>query len=82
MKKNIIISALLSLGVLALAGTVLAGAIPVDGLPTDVDQCKKDGWRNYYVDEAASIGMFKNQGDCVSFVVTDGRNEPDGPPIH
>ena len=43
-------------------------------VPTGVDQCKKDGWRSYG-------DTFKNQGDCVSFVATDGRNLPDGPPI-
>ena len=24
----------------------------------------------------AGTGVFKNQGDCVSFVATDGRNQP------
>ena len=37
-------------------------------LPTSKDQCKKDGWKVY--------GVFKNQGDCVSFIATGGRNEP------
>ena len=36
--------------------------------PTTGDDCKQDGWRKYAV--------FKNQGDCVSWVVTGGRNEP------
>ena len=40
--------------------------------PTDKDDCKKGGWENYK-------GLFKNQGDCVSFVATDGKNQPDGP---
>jgi hypothetical protein len=31
------------------------------------DQCKDGGWR--------SLG-FKNQGDCVSFFASGGRNEP------
>lgn len=39
-------------------------------LPTNADQCKKDGWRAY--------GVFKNQGDCVSFVATGGKNLPAG----
>jgi hypothetical protein len=38
-------------------------------LPTDKDQCKKDGWKNYGT-------SFKNQGDCVSYVATRGKNEP------
>ena len=36
--------------------------------PTSADQCKKDGWQEY--------GIFKNQGDCVSYVSTHGKNEP------
>jgi hypothetical protein len=35
------------------------------------DDCKKDGWRQYG-------GQFKNQGDCVSYFATGGRNEGDG----
>jgi hypothetical protein len=37
-------------------------------LPTTTEACKNGLWRAYLV--------FKNQGDCVSFVATDGRNEP------
>lgn len=37
-------------------------------MPTTKDQCKKDGWQ--------SFGIFKNQGDCVSFVATGGKNGP------
>jgi hypothetical protein len=40
-------------------------------LPTSEDQCKKGGWKQY--------GVFKNQGDCVSFVATHGKNPPSGP---
>jgi hypothetical protein len=29
---------------------------------------KNGGWRSY--------GVFKNQGDCVSFVATNGKNPP------
>lgn len=36
--------------------------------PTTADQCKKNGWQSY--------GIFKNQGDCVSYVVTGGKNPP------
>jgi hypothetical protein len=46
---------------------VIVDAAP---LPTSKDQCKNGGWR--------SFGVFKNQGDCVSFVATGGRNEPAG----
>jgi hypothetical protein len=40
-------------------------------LPTSKDQCKRGGWQTY--------GFFKNQGDCVSFVATGGKNPPDNP---
>jgi hypothetical protein len=40
-------------------------------LPTSSEQCKNGGWRSY--------GVFKNQGDCVSFVASGGRNQPSGP---
>jgi hypothetical protein len=46
----------------------LASPLPVG--PRSKDDCKKDGWR--------SFGVFKNQGDCVSFVATGGRNGPAG----
>jgi hypothetical protein len=35
---------------------------------TSKDQCKKGGWMTF--------GVFKNQGDCVSFVATGGKNPP------
>ena len=38
--------------------------------PTAKDQCKNGGWRNF--------AGFKNQGDCVSYVATRGRNQPPG----
>ena len=40
-------------------------------LPTSPDQCKNGGWKTF--------GVFKNQGDCVSFVATKGKNPPSGP---
>jgi hypothetical protein len=36
--------------------------------PTSKDQCKNGGWKTYEV--------FKNEGDCVSFVATKGKNPP------
>jgi hypothetical protein len=53
------------------AVTVIAGDIivtDVSPLPTAKDECKNGGWRNY--------GVFKDQGDCVSFVATGGKNPP------
>ena len=44
-------------------------ALTIAGLD-DADDCKQGGWRTYKV--------FKNQGDCVSYVVTGGRNLPSG----
>lgn len=38
------------------------------GLTLSANDCKKGGWRNF--------GIFKNQGDCVSFVATGGKNGP------
>jgi hypothetical protein len=46
------------------------GDITAFGLPTSKDQCKTGGWKTY--------GIFKNQGDCVSFVATNGKNQPAG----
>jgi hypothetical protein len=34
------------------------------------DSCKKDGWKQF----TSSPGPFKNQGDCVSYFASDGRN--------
>ena len=39
--------------------------------PASKDQCNNGGWRNY--------GVFKNQGACVRFVATGGKNPPSGP---
>jgi hypothetical protein len=38
-------------------------------LPTATEQCKNGGWRSFG-------SVFKNQGDCVSFVATGGKNPP------
>ena len=77
MKSKIISISLLAVILLLMAASVARAAIipPPPTVPTSTDDCKKDGWRNYG-------DMFKNQGDCVSFVVTDGENAPDGPPNH
>lgn len=39
--------------------------------PTSKDDCKNGGWMNYGT-------TFGNQGDCVSFVATQGKNQPKG----
>jgi hypothetical protein len=45
-------------------------AVLSPALPTAKDECKDGGWQ--------SFGVFKNQGDCVSFVATGGKNPPAG----
>jgi hypothetical protein len=37
-------------------------------LPATEQECKNAGWR--------AFGVFQNQGDCVSFVATGGKNPP------
>ena len=37
-------------------------------LPTSVEECQGGGWRDF--------GVFKNQGDCVAFVASRGKNPP------
>jgi hypothetical protein len=41
-------------------------------LPTRKEDCKNGGWKRY--------GVFRNQGDCVSYVATGGKNPPSGRP--
>jgi hypothetical protein len=53
-----------------LGGSVSGGDITVvdaPPLPTSKDQCKNGGWQTF---------GFKNQGDCVGFVATEGKNPP------
>jgi len=55
-------------------GNVSTGDITVvdaPPLPTSKEQCKNGGWRTF--------GAFRNQGDCVSFVATRGKNPPSDP---
>jgi hypothetical protein len=68
-------------GTIVTPGTVYIDNISVNGqvvgspetnVPTLKDQCKKDGWKSFG-------DMFKNQGDCVSFVASKGKNQPSGP---
>jgi hypothetical protein len=41
-------------------------------MPVAAENCRKGGWQ--------AFGVFKNQGDCVSYVATHGRNVPAGTP--
>jgi hypothetical protein len=47
-------------------------SLEVDCLPNTTAECKNGGWTGFF-------GVFKNQGDCVSFVATGGKNPPSGP---
>lgn len=38
--------------------------------PTTTSECKDGNWETF--------GFFKNQGDCVSYVATGGKNQPAG----
>jgi hypothetical protein len=50
-------------------GGILIDNVSVEAaLPTSADQCRDNGWQTF--------GVFNNQGDCVSFVATGGKNEP------
>jgi YVTN family beta-propeller protein len=49
-------------------GVAITPAPPVITVPTNKDQCKQGGWRTF------SNPSFKNQGDCVSFVVSHPRS--------
>jgi hypothetical protein len=42
--------------------------VPAPPVPTSTSDCKNGGWQ--------AFDVFKNQGDCVSYVATDGRNAP------
>ena len=55
-------------------GSLTVDVYKVNPMPTSADQCKKDGWKQY--------GVFKNQGDCVSYVATGGSNPPSGGKKH
>jgi hypothetical protein len=44
-------------------------------VPTSFEECKKGGWMSF---ATFGFAVFKNQGDCVSFVATGGKNQPAG----
>jgi hypothetical protein len=55
---------------ISIAEVIGGGISIVDAppLPTTTEQCKNGGWR--------AFGVFENQGDCVSFLATGGKNPP------
>ena len=56
-------------------GTYLDAVSVTAALPESLEECKNGDWRRYVDDGGAP---FKNQGDCVSFVATEGSNPADG----
>jgi len=44
------------------------------GVPTTKEDCQNNGWTTFHNPDGSP--MFNNQGDCLSFVVTHGKNEP------
>jgi hypothetical protein len=72
MKTKFIIAICVLSTMFALSASAAVIIPPPSITPTNTADCKKGGWENHN-------GLFKNQGDCVSFVATDGKNQPDGP---
>ena len=54
-------------------GDGIGAACDTQELPLTKDDCKQDGWKRF-----DGTATFKNQGDCVSFVATGGKNPPAG----
>jgi hypothetical protein len=50
------------------SGSLTVDVYRVNTNPTSATQCKNNGWKAY--------GVFKNQGDCVSFVASGAQNLP------
>jgi hypothetical protein len=49
-------------------------------LPTTTEECKNGDWQDFITDGSGHhhTHLFKNQGDCVSFVATGGKHSPAG----
>lgn len=56
-------------------GLCNGGAVPPPVVPSDKNSCMNNGWKTL---KDSSGNSFKNQGDCVSFVATKGRNKGAG----
>ena len=52
-------------------GLDFSATVTFQTVATAKDQCKDGGWETL-VDSSGNA--FKNQGDCVSFVATNGKN--------
>lgn len=53
------------------------GGAPAYSYPASDGQCKNGNWRTFVTPD----GTFKNQGDCQSWVMTNGRNAPANTPV-
>jgi hypothetical protein len=49
--------------------------LPVSQIPSDKGECKGGGWQTF-VNVNTGRPIFRNQGDCVSFLATGGGNPP------
>jgi hypothetical protein len=68
------VGAVVALGGISVASADKPGPSPLPGYTKD--QCKNGGWENFKNPDGSQ--MFKNQGDCVSFFATGGKNKPAG----
>ena len=59
-------------GIADITGITVNGQVQVPTVQTAKDQCKDGGWQSF------SSPAFKNQGDCVSYFATGGRNPGNG----
>jgi len=58
-------------------GPALDNVVVTESVPTK-DECKDDGWQSM-IDNTGN--SFKNQGDCVSYFATNGKNLGAVPPV-
>ena len=62
----------------------LSESVEIGCQPADKEDCKNGGWRTFDIFDFSVPGsptriqVFKNQGDCVSFVASGGKNTPGG----
>jgi hypothetical protein len=65
---------LTAVGAISVASAKTGQAVPQSSTSGYTkDQCKNGGWQTNF-----PAGTFKNQGDCVSFFATGGKNPPSG----
>jgi hypothetical protein len=62
-------------GIADLTNITVNGQTQVPATPMSANDCKNGGWQTFV------LPAFKNHGDCVSWVATNGRNAPAGYPL-